>query len=111
MLGTDTCSGEVPVISRKVIVAMMLTVAAACGIASASGDVDGGVTAARKIVIRDNELISPSALTMNQHDVLEFENDSGHFVRLIFVEPKDPTDKIRCYPIDLTIARPDQTKP
>jgi hypothetical protein len=87
---------------------MMVAVAVASGIASASGDLDGGVTAARKIVIRDDELISSSTLTMSQDDVLEFENDSGHFMRLVFVEPKDQTDKIRCYPIDLTIARPDQ---
>jgi hypothetical protein len=104
MLRTDTRSHGVPAFA-----AMMVAVAVASGIASASGNLDGGVTATRKIVIRDDELISSSTLTMSQHDVLEFENDSGHFVRLIFVEPKDPTDKIRCYPIDLTIARPDQT--
>jgi hypothetical protein len=106
MLRTET--EEVPVIRRGVIVAMMLAVAVASGIASASGDVDGGITTARKIVLRDNELTSPSALTMNPHDVLEFENDSGQFMRLVFVEPQDQTDKIRCYPIDHTIARPDQ---
>jgi hypothetical protein len=109
MLRTETDSQEVPMIRREVIVAMMLAVAVAAGIASASGDVDGGVTTARKIVMRDNELISPSALTMNPHDVLQFENDSGHIMRLVFVEPQDQTDKIRCYPIDHTIARPDQT--
>ena len=93
---------------RNIIAVMMLTVAVTSGIASASEDVDGHVATARKIVMRNDELISPSALTMNRGDVLEFENDSGQFMRLVFVEPRDQTDKIRCYPIDHTIARPDQ---
>ena len=104
MLRTDTGSHGIPAFA-----AMMVAVAVASGIASASGDLDAGVAATRKIVIRDDELISSSTLTMSQRDVLEFENDSGQFMRLIFVEPKDPTDKIRCYPIDLAIARPDET--
>lgn len=94
MLRTETDSQGVPLIRRGVIVAMMLAVAVASGIASASGDVDGGVTTARKIVMRDNELISPSVLTMNPRDVVEFENDSGQFMRLVFVEPQDQADKI-----------------
>jgi hypothetical protein len=40
----------------------------------------------------------------NQHDVLEFGNPSDQFMRLVFVKPQDQTDKIRCYPIDHTIA-------
>ena len=102
MLGTNIGSQD------KIIAAMMLAVAVTSGIASASEDVDGRVAAARKLVMRDDELISPSALTMNHDDVLEFENESGQFMRLIFVEPQDQTEKIRCYPIDHTIARPDQ---
>jgi len=99
MLGTDR---------RNVIIAMVLAVAATSGVGSASDDVDGRGAVARKIIMRDAELISPSALTMNHDDVLEFENDSGEFMRLVFVEPRDQADKIRCYPIDHTIARPDQ---
>jgi len=84
-------------------------VAVTSGIASASEYTAGRVAAARKVVMRDADLISPSVLTMNQGDVLEFENDSGQFMRLIFVEPQDQTDKIRCYPIDHATVRPDQT--
>src|SRR2546425_5116884 len=94
---------------RRVIVAMMLAAAVMSGIASASGDVEGSAGAARKVIMRDDDLITPRALTMNKDDVLEFENDSGQFMRLVFVEPHDQIDKIRCYPIDHTIARPDQT--
>jgi len=87
---------------------MMLAAAVTSGIASASEDVDGRVAAARKVIMRDNERITPSALMMNRGDVLEFENHSGQFMRLVFVEPRDQADKIRCYPIDHTTARPDQ---
>ncbi len=108
MLRTDIDSQERPVIGRTVIAVMMLAVAVTSGIASASEDVAGRVTA-RRIIMRDDDLISPSALTMSRGDVLEFQNDSGQFMRLVFVEPQDQMDKIRCYPIDHTIARPDQT--
>lgn len=96
-------------IRRKVIVVVMMAVAVVSGIVAASGDVDGGVAAARKIIIRDGDVISPAALTMGRDEVLEFENASGQFMRLIFVEPQDQSDKIRCHPIDHTIARPDPT--
>jgi hypothetical protein len=91
---------------RGLLVVMTLTVTMATGIASASGDVDGDRAAARRIVLRDGDLISPSALTMSRNEVLEFENDSGQFMRLVFVEPEDQTDRIRCYPTDHAIARP-----
>ena len=95
---------------QEVIIAvMMLAVTVTSGIASASEDVDGRVATARKIVMRNDDLISPSALTMNRGDVLEFENDSGQFMRLVFVEPEDQREKVRCHLVDRTIARPDQT--
>ena len=100
MLGTNIGSWG------KAIAAMMLAVAVASGIASASED--GRVAAARKLIMRDDELISPSALTMSHDDVLELDNESSRLMKLIFVEPQDQTDKIRCYPIDHTIARPYQ---
>jgi len=108
MLRTEIDSQERPLIRRKVIVVMMLAVAVTSGIAPASEDVDGRVAVARRLVMRDGELLSPSRLTMNHDDVLEFENESGQFMKLVFLEPRDQTDKIRCYPIDHTIARPDQ---
>ena len=109
MLRTDIDSQERPATGRTVIAIMMLAVTVTSGIASASEDVAGRVAAARRIILRDDDLITPSALTMSRGDVLEFENDSGQFMRLVFVEPQDQTDKIRCYPIDHTIARRDQT--
>jgi len=109
MLRTSIRRRETLTIRRKVIVVMTLALAVVSRIVSASGDAGGRVAATRKIVIWDDDAISPPALTMSRDDVLEFENGSGQVMRLIFVEPQDQIDKIRCYPIDHTIAQPDRT--
>lgn len=90
-------------------VILALAVAVTSGIASASEGVDGRAAATQKIVMLNREVVQPSALTMEQDDVLEFENDSGQVMTLIFVEPADQETKIRCYLTDHTIARPDQS--
>jgi hypothetical protein len=105
---TKIASQERPVTGRAVIAVMMLAGAVTWGIAWASEDVDGRAGSPRKIVMQNDDRITPSALTMNRTDVLEFENDSGQFMRLVFVEPPDQAEKIRCYLTDHTIARPDQ---
>ena len=100
---------EHPVIGGTIIAVMMLAAAMTSTIAWAAEDVDDRAGTARRIVMQDDDRISPSSLTMKRADVLEFENDSGEFVRLVFVEPQDQAEKIRCYLTDHTIARPDQT--
>src|SRR5262245_30144539 len=109
MFGTEIGSRKVFVIGRKRIATVVLAVVAVVsGIASAAEDVDGGAAvAARKIVMRDGDF-SPSVLTMSRNEVLEFENNSGQYMRFIFLEPRDQIDKIRCYPIDHTTTRPNQ---
>ena len=82
--------------SRATIVALVTLIA---GVTSAT---------ARTIVLQGEDGITPSALTMTTGDVLEFENDSGELLRLIFVEPPHPDDDIHCYLADHAIARPDQ---
>jgi len=52
--------------------------------------------APRKIFVQDGDTIIPATLTMSPTDTLEFDNYSGEFVRLAFVEPRDQADKIRC---------------
>ena len=58
----------------------------------------------------DGELISPSALTMSRDDVLEFENYSGHAMLLVFVEPRDQADKIRCRMSGAEVADPSRAR-
>jgi len=61
------------------------------------------------LVMQEDDRVTPSTLTMNRTDVLEFQNNSGGIMRIVFVYPHDQADKIRCYLTDHTIARPDQT--
>ena len=100
---------DTPAIGRTVMVLMMLAAAVTSGMASASDEMEGRGRSARKIVMHDDELISPSALTMNRDDVLEFENDSGQLMRLVFVEPEDQREKVRCHLVNRMSARPDET--
>jgi hypothetical protein len=100
---------DTPAIGRTVMVLMMLAAAVTSGMASASDEMEGRGRSARKIVMHDDELISPSALTMNRDDVLEFENDSGQLMRLVFVEPEDQREKVRCHLVNRTSARLDET--
>jgi hypothetical protein len=90
-----------------VILALVLAVTSE--VASASEGVSSGVPATRKIVVLNDAVVRPSALTMEKDDVLEFENASGQVMTLVFVEPTDQETKIRCYLTDHTIARPDQS--
>src|SRR5207249_5070608 len=98
---TDIDRREDRATGRTAIAVILLAVAVTSGVASASEcgeDRAGGGT--RKIVVRGDEGISPSAFTMNCGDVLAFENDSGEVVKLVCVEPRDQSEKIRCAPAD-----------
>ncbi len=102
--------GNEPGVRCRAIIALATVAAAVTStIASASDDVERRAVTARTIVMQGDDRVSPSTLTMNRTDVLEFENDSGEIMRLVFVDPPDQADKIRCYVTDHTIARPDQT--
>jgi len=91
-----------------IIALVMLAAAVTSRVASASDDVERRAVSARTIVMQDEDRVTPATLRMNRTDVLEFENDSGHIMRIVFVDPPDQADKIRCYLTDHTTARPDQ---
>jgi len=74
---------------------IIVTLAVLFGIASASEDL-----APRKIFMHDDDTIIPATLTMSHTETLEFDNYSGQFMRVVFVEPRDPSDKIRCSATD-----------
>jgi len=97
-------------IRRRGIVILTLALALACGIAFASEEVKDGAPVAHQIMLVDGELISPSALTMSRDDVLEFENYSGHAMLLVFVEPRDQADKIRCRMSGAEVADPSRAR-
>jgi len=84
-------------LTSRAIVLVTLAVAAVSGIASASEDVER-----KKIFMHDADTIIPSTLTMSHTETLEFDNYSGEFVQVVFVEPREQSDKIRCSATDHT---------
>lgn len=72
-----------------------LALAMTAGIATANGPNAAG-SDARTITIIDGDVIRPSRLSMRAGDVLEFTNYSAEPMLLLFTEPADPIDRIRC---------------
>ena len=93
---------------RNSLVLMTLPLALAAGIASAAENGGRPATASHKVITIDGELIRPSALVMREDDVLEFVNYSTTRVMLVFVEPQDQVDKIRCHLINSKNGDPDK---
>jgi hypothetical protein len=75
----------------------VLLIALAAGPAAA-GDSTGTGAVAHTITIIDRDVIRPSTLSMRSGDVLEFSNYSAQPMLLVFTEPRDPVDKVRCRP-------------
>jgi hypothetical protein len=89
---------------RTIGVVMLGAAAIASAVASASAD-EGGV---RMIVMLDVDRITPSALTMKAGEVLAFQNYSGDLMKVVFVEPAEQADKIRCQLKNHASPRPDE---
>lgn len=80
--------------------AVLLSLGLALGAAAAwAEDAQSHATAHETIMI-DSERVVPQALTMKHDEVLEFENYSFNPMRIVFIEPKEQADKIRCHLIN-----------
>jgi hypothetical protein len=62
----------------------------------------------QRVVIIDNERIQPSAFTMKADEVLVFENQSVHPMRITFTEPAKSAEMVRC---GLLTEAPDKRPP
>jgi hypothetical protein len=91
---------------RNSVALLTLPLALAAGIASGAERMGRPTAASYKVITMDGELIRPSALLMREDDVLEFVNYSTTPIMLVFVEPQDQTDKIRCHVIHSTNGDP-----
>ena len=74
-----------------------LLIALAAGPAAAN-DSTGTGAVAHTITIIDSDVLRPSTLSMRSGDVLEFNNYSAQPTLLLFTDPPDPVDKVRCRP-------------
>ena len=50
----------------------------------------------KKTIVLDNDDIRPSSLQMDHADIVTFENQSTQPMRVVFTDPKDLIDKVRC---------------
>jgi hypothetical protein len=50
----------------------------------------------QKVVIVDNQRIAPADTTMTADEVLVFENQSVHPMRITFTDPANSAEKVRC---------------
>lgn len=50
----------------------------------------------QRVVVLDNERVSPSAVTLKGDEVLVFENQSVHPIRITFIEPAKSAEMVRC---------------
>jgi hypothetical protein len=67
------------------------------GLRAAEDDARSHAAAPHKVIVIDADRVSPSALTMSPDDVLEFENFALNSMQVVFLEPADQADKIRCH--------------
>jgi hypothetical protein len=66
------------------------------GIAWAAEDPSRDARRSHVITVIDPGLVFPTALTMGQGEAVEFANHYSEAIRLVFVEPDDSADKVRC---------------
>jgi hypothetical protein len=59
----------------------------------------------QKVVVVDNERIAPADLTMKADEVLVFENQSVHPMRITFIDPANSAEKVRCGLLNEPVAK------
>jgi hypothetical protein len=66
------------------------------GIAGAADQRSPDVRSPHTITVIDSGLLSPGAVTIGHGESLEFANYSSEAIEIVFTEPKDRADEVRC---------------
>jgi hypothetical protein len=66
------------------------------GIAGAAEQVASNVRRSHTITVVDSGLLSPGAVTIGHGESVEFTNYSSEAIEVVFTEPKDHADEVRC---------------
>ena len=66
------------------------------GILRAAENPSRSAKSSHTITVIDPGLIFPAALTMDRGEAIEFANHSSEMIRLMFIEPGDSVDYVRC---------------
>jgi len=80
--------GLVPILASALVLGV--------GIAQAADNPVGDARGSHTITVIDPGLLLPAALTIRQGEALEFANYTSDAIRLVFIEPKDSADEVRC---------------
>jgi len=80
---------------RSIFVVLSSALVLAAGVAGAAEHLPD-TRGSRSIAVIDPGLVSPEAVTIGHGEAVEFANLSSQAIQLVFVEPKDRTDEVRC---------------
>jgi hypothetical protein len=86
----------VPILSSALVLAV--------GIAGAADNPMRDPRGSHTITVIDPGLLLPGALTIRQGEALEFANYTSDAIRLVFIEPKDSVEDVRCRVGEKTVA-------
>lgn len=81
---------------RAFVLALVWVLMLGVGMVEAAENPSRDARSSHTITVIDAGLIFPAALTMDRGEPVEFANHSSEMIRLMFVEPGDSVDDVRC---------------
>jgi len=81
---------------RSIVVVLSSALVLAAGMVAAAEIPSGDARGSHTIAVIDPGLLIPGALTIGQGEAVDFTNYSSETIRLVFTEPKDSAEEIRC---------------
>jgi len=81
---------------RSILVVLFSAFVLSVGIAGAAEQVASNVRRSPTITVVDSGLLSPGAVTIGHGESVEFTNYSSEAIEVVFTEPKDNADEVRC---------------
>jgi len=81
---------------RGILVVLFSAFVLSVGIAGAAERGSPDVRRSHTITVVDSGLLSPGAVTIGHGESVEFANYSSEAIEVVFTEPKDRTDEVRC---------------
>jgi hypothetical protein len=82
--------------TRSILVVPFSALVLSAGIAGAAEHGSLDVRRSHTITVVDSGLLSPGAVTIGHGESVEFANYSSEAIEVVFTEPKDHADEVRC---------------
>jgi len=80
----------------SILVVLVSALVSMVGIAGAAEHRPPDVRSSHTIAVIDSGLLSPAAVTIGHGESIEFTNYSSEAIEVVFTEPKDRADDVRC---------------